>query len=100
MSQKETLFFKKEKALEFMKKAESFGFHIEDDSYYRRNYIDKEQDLYLLITINVRRGDVYIEMNIPAAYWIELGFEYFEPLLDLYREGFLEIGPLPSVVVL
>ena len=55
----------------------------------RKSKVD--QDLYIQFTVVIRTLNIYVELNVPTSYWIQLGFGDFEPLLELYRQGYIEI---------
>lgn len=86
------LFIKKEKWFEFIENFEAYGF-IRDScgDYICKKILSDDNDLYLQITIDSITRIIFIEFNIPCAYWLEVGLNTFEPLFTLYKLGFIEI---------
>ena len=48
-------------------------------------------DLYIQFTVSIDTLKIYIELNVPKSYWIEFGLNTFEPLLELYKQEYIEI---------
>ena len=93
LSSTDDLFLKKDKISDFINNSYSLGF-IPDEGgdYVLKKVISKvDQDLYIQFTVVIRTLNIYVELNVPTSYWIQLGFSDFEPLLELYRQGYIEI---------
>lgn len=93
LSSTNNLFLKKDKILDFINNSYSFGFILnEDGDYIFRKVLSKvDRDLYIQFTVAVDTLKIYIELNVPTSYWIQLGFGDFEPLFELYQQGYVEI---------
>lgn len=86
------LFIKKEKWFDFIENAEIYGFKTDIcNDYICKKILSDNNDLYLQITIDSISRNIFIEFNIPCAYWLEVGLNTFEPLFTLYKLGFIEI---------
>lgn len=86
------LFIKKEKWFDFIENAEIYGFKTDScNDYICKKILSDDNDLYLQITIDSISRNIFIEFNIPCAYWLEVGLDIFEPLFTLYKLGFIEM---------
>lgn len=87
------ILLKKEKVYDFIINCHKFGFVNGSDNSYECKKVLSEtnEELFILFTVSIDSLDVYIELNVPSPYWIELGLETFEPLFQLYKEGYFEI---------
>lgn len=87
------LFIKKDKLFDFIRKASNYGFIKDNDGDYicKKILSNDNKELYLNITVNLYDARIYIEFNIPCAYWLEVGLNTFEPLFILYKQGYFEI---------
>ncbi len=94
MSYKNTnILINKEKWFEFIKIAEDYGFKKDTDGdYIYKKILSEENSLYFQITIDSITRIIFIEFNIPCAYWLEVGLNTFEPLFTLYEQGYIEIN--------
>lgn len=93
LSPTNNLFLKKDKIYDFVNNSYSLGFIPDEDGDYvfKKVISEVDQDLYIQFIVAVDTLKIYIELNVPASYWIQLGFSDFEPLLELYRQGYIEI---------
>lgn len=86
------LFIKKEKWFDFIENAEIYGFKTDScNDYICKKILSDDNDLYLQITIDSISRNIFIEFNIPCAYWLEVELDTFEPLFTLYKLGFVEM---------
>ena len=87
------ILLKKEKVYDFIINCHNFGFvNGPNNTYiYKKVLSETNEEFVLLFTVSLNSLDVYIELNVPDPYWIELGLETFEPLFQLYKEGYFEI---------
>lgn len=87
------IFLKKERVYDFITNCYKFGFvNDSENSYeYKKVLSKQDEDLFVLFSVSIDTLCVYVELNVPTSYWIELGLEEFEPLFQLYKEGYLEI---------
>lgn len=91
-NESDRIFIKKDKIGDFLNIREKYGFESDYDSYvYKKHLSDREENLYILITVSLSNFEVYVELNVPRSYWIEFGVDTFEPLFELYKEGYIEI---------
>lgn len=91
-TEKNSLFLKKDKIYDFVNNSYHFGFMPDDgDSYICKKALsDTNDELYIQFTVDISSLHIYIELNVPCAYWIELGLENFEPLWEPYQQGYIE----------
>ena len=86
------LFIKKEKWFDFIKVAGDYGFKKDaDGDYIYKTILSEENSLYFLITIDNDTRIIFTEFYIPCSYWLEVGLNTFEPLVTLYKLGFIEM---------
>lgn len=72
---------------------EDFGNRYDEDGAYicKKCLSDSDAELYIQFTVCTSSLNIYVELHVPKAYWIEFGLCTFEPLCSLYREGYIEI---------
>ena len=89
---KNEIFLKKERLHDFITNCHQFGFIYDDESYIYTKYLsESDSKLYIQLTVYIDTLKIYIELHVPQSYWIEFGLNTFEPLFDLYKQGYIEI---------
>ena len=90
---KNSILLKKDKIYDFVNNCYKFGFVCDgDNSYIFKKVLDENNtDLFVQITVAIDSLEVYIELHVPGPYWIEFGLNTFEPLFELYKQGYIEI---------
>lgn len=86
------IFLKEDKVNDFINHCHEFGFVFDDGIYsLKKSLSSKSEEPYIQFTVSITLLRVYVELSVPSAYWIELGLDDFEPLWEMYQQGYLEI---------
>ena len=89
---KNNIFLKKDKIYDFVNNYHQFGFVHDDNDYVLKKVLSEtDMELYIQFTFSMDTLKIYIELNVPKSYWIEFGLNTFEPLLELYKQEYIEI---------
>lgn len=88
------LFISEDRWNDFVKNSTRFGFKkdLEGNYYLKKNLSQNYQMLHLRFSIPISTRKIQIEFDTVSTYWFDIGLATFEPLWELYHQGYLEIS--------